>query len=171
MNKVIDAVRSAHFVSSLLLLCTVITQPVQAQNYDFDALPTKKYQAYPQEIPEKRWVSLFFAASRQYGREEAQAEGWGKRYYSNMIKLNADGEVFGWVRDDDETEKHILIETSMRNCLANSTSYSGLFVEYWQGSSLQRRERYYSSYYYDYVPSLAIKTICEAAIAEYKKRI
>ena len=142
---------------------------VKAQNYNLDSLPKKKYQSYPQEIPEKKWVSLFFKASRKYGRDQAQ--DWNNKYYSSAINLNNNGDVLAWIKNENDNEQHILIRTSIRNCQANSTSYSGLFVEYWQGSSLQSREAYYPSYYYGHVPSLAVEAICETAIAQHNQRI
>lgn len=140
-----------------------------AQNYDFDTLPQKKYQSYPSEIPDKKWVSLFFRASRQYEREDAKA--WSDRYYSNDITLKSDGTVLGWVKDETEEEKHWLVKTSIRNCQGNSYSADTLFTEYWQGGNLLRRMAGNSYYYYADIKRLGLESICEAALAEHRKRI
>lgn len=140
-----------------------------AQNYDLNALPQKKYQSYPSEIPDKKWVSLFFRASRQYDREQAQA--WSDKYYSNDITLNSDGTILGWVKDATNEEKHWLVKTSISNCQRNSYSANTLFTEYWQGGNLQRRTSGSSYYYYSSIEQLGLESICEIALAEHRKRI
>ncbi|NJN73780.1 MAG: hypothetical protein HC799_13700 [Limnothrix sp. RL_2_0] len=140
-----------------------------AQNYDLEALPQKKYQSYPSDIPDKKWVSLFFRASRQYEREDAKS--WSDRYYSNDIILKSDGTVLGWVKDETDEETHWLVRTSIRNCQGNNYSANTLFTEYWQGGNLLRRTTRNPYYYYANIESLGLESICEIALAEHRKRI
>lgn len=153
---------------AISIFSLVITPKIaQAQTFDLDQLPTKNYQSYPQEIPDKKWTSLFFQASRLY--ERPQALNWNDKYFSEAMELERDGRVLGWYREDrNDQDRHYLIRTSIQNCLINSTSHSVLFVENWNGRNLVERR---SGYYYGYADSLAIGEICEAAIAEHKKRI
>lgn len=161
MNKFLLA---ASFLTVLFLPNVAI-----AQSYDLNTLPQKKYQSYPSEIPDKKWVSLFFRASRQYEREDAKS--WSDKYYSNDITLKGDGTVLGWVKDETDEEKHWLVRTSIRNCQSNYYSANTLFTEYWQGGTLQRRTRGNSYYYYASIERLGLESICETALAEHRKRI
>ncbi|OKH17090.1 hypothetical protein [[Limnothrix rosea] IAM M-220] len=159
MNKV--------WLSIATLTLAIAPEIVQAQSFDLNQLPTKNYQSYPREIPEKKWTSLFFQASRLY--ERSQALNWEEQYFSEAITLNNEGSVLGWYRKDgDDENQHFLVRTNIQNCLNNRTSHSVLFVERWDGRNLNYRR---NSYSYERVDSLAVKEICDSAIAEHKKRI
>ncbi len=156
-------------ICSLFSLLSVAIAPavVQAQTFDLDALPTKNYQSYPAEIPDKKWTSLFFQASRLY--ERSQALQYENQAFSEAMDLASDGRIYGWYKEElDNGDEHSLIRTDIQSCLRNSTSHSVVFVEMWDGRNLVNRRRPYT---YERVEALAITEICEAAIAEHKERI
>lgn len=152
-----------------LSLCAVAIAPttVQAQEFDLDSLPTRNYQSYPAEIPDKKWTSLFYQASRLY--ERSQALRYEDQAFSEEMDLAANGRVYGWYKEElEDGEEHSLIETDIQACLRNSTSHDVVFVEMWDGRNLTYRR---NAYYYEQVERLAIEEICEAAIAEHNRRI
>ena len=150
-----------------LLGMAIAPRVTQAQEFDLNSLPTKNYQSYPAEIPEKKWTSLFFQASRLY--ERPQALQYENQAFSEAMDLADDGRIYGWYKEElDDGDEHSLVQTNIQACLRNSTSHSVVFVEMWDGRNLTSRRRPYS---YERVETLAIKEICEAAIAVYKKRI
>ena len=153
----------------ILSLLSVAIAPTitQAQEFDLNSLPTRNYQSYPAEIPDKKWTSLFYQASRLYERN--QALQYENQAFSEAMDLASDGRVYGWYKEElDNGDEHSLIRTSIQTCLNNGTSHSVVFVEMWDGRNLISRRNPYS---YERVDSLAIKQICKAAIAQYKKRI
>lgn len=142
----------------------------QAQDFDLSSLPTKNYESYPAEIPDKKWTSLFYKASRLYGLEgRDRAQEYENLAFSEAMDLAEDGRIYGWFKEElDDGDEHSLIETDIQACLRNSTSHDVVFVEMWDGRNLTNRR---DGYYYESVNDLAIEQICEAAIAEHKKRI
>lgn len=142
----------------------------QAQDFDLSSLPTKNYESYPAEIPDKKWTSLFYQASRLYGLEgRDRAQEYENLAFSEAMDLAEDGRIYGWYKEElEDVDKHYLIRTNIQTCLSGGTSHSVVFVEMWDGRNLTNRR---NPYHYECVDELAVKEICETAIAEHKKRI